>query len=105
MIITKLTGTHVIRNSLFLVDKWDPAKEGTKQLHDINIENKVESLKKIADIANMSLDMSEITRREKISVAHISNSDISWDTNFAMLVEYVSLSEGQWIKIGEVVQY
>ena len=84
-----MTGTHMIRNGLFLVDKWDPAKEGTKQLHDINIENKVESLKKIADIANLSLDMSEITRREKISAAHISNSDISWDTNFAMLVEYV----------------
>jgi hypothetical protein len=38
--INALTGTHVIRNGLFLVDKWDPAKEGTKQLHEINIENK-----------------------------------------------------------------
>ncbi len=39
-----VTGTHVILNGLFLIDnKWDPAKEGTKQLHEINIENKVES--------------------------------------------------------------
>jgi len=33
--------------------------------------------------------MSELTRREKITVTHISNNDISWDANFAMLVEYV----------------
>ena len=84
-----VTGTHVFRNGLFLVDKWDPAKEGTKQLHEINIENKVESLKRIADIANLSLDMSELTRREKITATQISNNDISWDANFAMLVEYV----------------
>jgi hypothetical protein len=87
--ITALTGTHVIRNGLFLVDKWDPAKEGTKQLHEINIENKVESLKRIADIVNLSINMSEITRREKISATRISNNDISWNPNFAMLVEYV----------------
>ena len=84
-----LTGTHVICNGLLLVDKWDPAKEGTKQLHEIYIENKVESLKRIADIANLSLDMREIIRREKISAANIRNNDISWDTTFAMLVEYV----------------
>jgi hypothetical protein len=66
-----------------------PAKEGTKQLHEINIENKMESLKRIADIANLGLDMSELTRREKITAAHISNNDRSWDANFAMLVEYV----------------
>ena len=35
-----VTGTHVIRNGLFLVDKWDPEKEGIKQLHEINIESK-----------------------------------------------------------------
>ena len=40
--MTALTGTHVIRNCLFLVDKWDREKEGTKQLHEINIENKME---------------------------------------------------------------
>jgi len=56
--MTALTGMHVIRNGLFLIDKWDPEKEGTKLLHDINIENKMESLKRIADIANLSLDMS-----------------------------------------------
>ncbi len=87
--MTALTGTQVIRNGLFLVDKWDPAKEGTKQLHEINIENKVESLKRIADIANLSLDMSKITRHEKISVTRISYNDINWNTNFAGVVEYV----------------
>jgi hypothetical protein len=49
----------------------------------------VESLKRIADIANLSKDLTEITRRGKISAALISNNDISWDANFAMLVEYV----------------
>jgi hypothetical protein len=90
LIITKLTGTHVIRNSLFLVDKWDPAKEGTKQLHEINIENKVESLKRIPDIANLGNDLTEITCREKITATNISMNDQSWNANFAMLVEYVS---------------
>jgi hypothetical protein len=47
-----LTGTHVIRNGLFLIDKWDPAKEETKQLHEINIENKMECMKRIANIAS-----------------------------------------------------
>ena len=50
----------------------------------------MESLKRIAVIANLSLDMSELTRREKITAAQISNNGIiSWDANFAMLVEYV----------------
>jgi hypothetical protein len=40
-----LTGMHVIRNGSFLIDKWDPSKKGTKQLHEINIENKMESMK------------------------------------------------------------
>ena len=44
-IINALTGTQVIRNGLFLIDKWDPANKGTKQMHEINIENKVEGLK------------------------------------------------------------
>jgi hypothetical protein len=83
------TGTHVIRNGLFLVDKWDPAKEGTKQLHEINIENKVECMKRIADIANLSLNMSELIHRENISATKISNNDLSWDANFTKLVEYV----------------
>ena len=87
--INVLTGTHMICNGLFLVDKWDPAKEGTKQLHEINIENKVESLKRIADIANLSLDISELTRREKFSATIISNNDINWNANFAGVVEYV----------------
>ena len=87
--MTALTGTHVIRNGLFLVDKWDPEKEGTKLLHEINIENKMESLKRIADIANLSLDMSEVIRGKNTSATKISNNDISWDANFAMLVEYV----------------
>jgi hypothetical protein len=84
-----VTGTHVIQNGLFLVDKWDPEKEETKQLHEINIENKMESLKRIADIANLSLDISELTRREKLTATKISNNDISWNANFIMLVEYV----------------
>jgi hypothetical protein len=75
---------------LFLVDKWDPAKEGTKQLHEINIENKVESLKRIPDIANLGNDLTEITCREKITATNISMNDQSWNANFAMLVEYVS---------------
>jgi len=87
--MTALTGTHVIRNGLFLVDKWDPEKEGTKQLHEINIENKMESLKRIAEIANLSLDMSEVIRGKKITATQISNNDINWNANFAMLVEYV----------------
>ena len=87
--MAEMTGTHMIRNGLFLVDKWDPAKEGTKQLHEINIENKMESLKRIADIANLSLDMSEVIRGKNTSATKISNNDISWDANFAMLVEYV----------------
>ena len=74
---------------MFLIDKWDPEKEGTKQLHEINIENKMESLKRIADIANLSKDMSELTRREKISAMKIRMNDQSWNANFAMLVEYV----------------
>ena len=102
--MAEMTGTHMIRNGLFLVDKWDPAKEGTKQLHEINIENTVESLKRIADIANLSLDMSEITRREKISATHISNSNKSWEATFSMLVEYVGenfkLPEQRKTKLG-----
>jgi hypothetical protein len=82
-----LTGTHMIQNGLFLVHKWDPEKEGTKQLHEINIENKMESLKRIADNANLSLDISELTRREKMTATKISNNDISWNANFVMLVE------------------
>jgi hypothetical protein len=84
-----LTGTHVIRNGLFLIDKWDPAKEETKQLHEINIENKMECMKRIANIANLSLDMSELTHQEKITTTLISKNDQSWDAHFAMLVEYV----------------
>ncbi len=37
----------------------------------------------------MSKDLSEITRREKMIAMRISNNDISWNANFAMLVEYV----------------
>jgi hypothetical protein len=95
LIITKLTGTHVIRNSLFLVDKWDPAKEGTKQLHEINIENKVESLKKIANIANQSLVMSAVIHAKNSSITKISNNDLRWEANFAKLVEYV----GKYLKL------
>jgi hypothetical protein len=86
-----LTGTHVIRNQkgLFLVDKWDPTKEVTKQLHEINIENKMECMKRIANIANLGKDMSELTHRENISTTLISNTDLSWEANFAKLVEYV----------------
>jgi hypothetical protein len=87
--LTGTTGTHVIRNGLFLVDKWDPVKEGTKQLHEINIENKLECMKRIADIVNLGNDMGELNRGKNISTTQISNNDISWDANFAMLVEYV----------------
>ncbi len=88
-------GTHFIRNGFFLVDKWDPSKKGTKQLHEINIENKMESMKRIADIANLSLDMSKLKKSENIitrakqSATNISKSDRSWNANFAMLVKYV----------------
>ena len=94
-IMTALTGTHVIRSGLFLVDKWNPEKEGTKQLHEINIENKMESMKRIADIANLSLDMSKLKKDENIisrakhSATIVSNNDRSWNATFAMLVEYV----------------
>ena len=67
----------------------DPEKEGTKLLHEINIENKMECMKRIANIANLGKDMDELTHREKISATKISNNDQSWDANFAMLVEYV----------------
>jgi hypothetical protein len=63
--------------------------KGTKQLHEINIENKMECMKRIANILNLGKDMNELTRREKISATKISNNDQSWDANFAMLVEYV----------------
>jgi hypothetical protein len=49
----------------------------------------MESLKRIAVIANLSLDMSELTRREKITATQISNNDLSWDASFAKVVEYV----------------
>jgi hypothetical protein len=39
-------------------------KEGTKQLHEINIENKMEFTKRIGDIANLGKDMSKLNRRE-----------------------------------------
>jgi hypothetical protein len=93
--IYALTGTHVIRNGLVLVDKWDPAKEGTKQLHEINIENKVESLKKIANIANQSLVMSAVIHAKNSSITKISNNDLRWEANFAKLVEYV----GKYLKL------
>jgi hypothetical protein len=99
--LSGLTGTHFIRNGFFLVDKWDPSKKGTKQLHEINIENKMESMKRIADIANLSLDMSKLKRSENIisrakrSATNISKSDRSWNANFAMLVKYV----GQHFKL------
>ena len=87
--MTALNETHVIRNGLFLVDKWDPAKEETKQLHEIDIENKVESLRKISYIANLANDMSEITRRENIGATRISITDKKWNAKFAELVAYV----------------
>jgi hypothetical protein len=93
--LSSLTGTHVIRNGLFLIDKWDPLKKGTKQLHEINIENKMESMKRIADFANLSLDMNKLKKDENIisrakhSATNVSNNDRSWNANFAMLVEYV----------------
>jgi hypothetical protein len=85
----KLTGTHVIRHGLFLVDKWDPEKEGTKQLHEIHIENKVENLKRIADIANLGLEMCEVIRGKKSGATRISNNDNDWNANFAEVVEYI----------------
>jgi hypothetical protein len=85
----KLTGTHVIRHGLFLVDKWDPEKEGTKQLHEIHIENKVEKLKRIADIANLGLEMCEVIRGKKSGATRISNNDNDWNANFAKVVEYI----------------
>ena len=88
-IINALTGTQVIPNGLFLVDKWDPANKGTKQLHEINIENKVEGLKKIANIVNQSLVMSEVIRGKNYGATRISNNDINWNANFAGVVEYV----------------
>jgi hypothetical protein len=112
-----VTRTHVIRNGLFLVDKWDPEKEGTKQLHEINIENKMECMKRIADIANLGNEMGKLNRGKNISATQISNNDISWDANFAMLVEYVGenfrlpcqrngpTAVNDKNKIGEVVQY
>ena len=66
--LTGTTGMHVIRNGLFLVDKC---------------------MKRIADIANLGNDMGELNRGKNISATQISNNDISWDANFAMLVEYV----------------
>ena len=99
--LSSLTGTRFIRNGFFLVDKWDPSKKGTKQLHEINIENKMESMKRIADIANLSLDMSKLKKSENIisrakhSATNISKSDRSWNANFAMLVKYV----GQHFKL------
>jgi hypothetical protein len=87
--LTGLTGTHVIRNGSFLVDKWDPSKKGTKQLHEINIENKLECMKRIEDIANLANDMGELISRAKHSATNVSNNDRSWNATFAMLVEYV----------------
>jgi hypothetical protein len=85
----ELTGTHVIRHGLFLVDKWDPEKEGTKQLHEIHIENKVENLKRIADIANHGTEMSMVIRGKKSGATRISNNDNNWNANFAEVVEYI----------------
>ena len=87
--LTGLTRTHVIRNGSFLVDKWDPSKKGTKQLHEINIENKLECMKRIEDIANLANDMGELISRAKHSAMNVSNNDQSWNATFAMLVEYV----------------
>ena len=79
----------MIRHGLFLVDKWDPEKEGTKQLHEIHIENKVENLKRIADIANLGLEMCEVIRGKKSGATRISNNDNDWNANFAEVVEYI----------------
>ena len=79
----------MIRHGLFLVDKWDPEKEGTKQLHEIHIENKVEKLKRIADIANLGLEMCEVIRGKKSGATRISNNDNNWNANFAEVVEYI----------------
>jgi hypothetical protein len=57
--------------------------------HEINIENKLECMKRIDNIANLSLDMGEHTRRENISATNVRNNDRSWNVTFAMLVEYV----------------
>ena len=75
--LTGLTRTHVIRNGSFLVDKWDPSKKGTKQLHEINIENKLECMKRIEDIANLANDMGELISRAKHSATNVSNNDRS----------------------------
>ena len=105
-----VTRTHVIRND-------ETEKEGTKQLHEINIENKMECMKRIADIANLGNEMGKLNRGKNISATQISNNDISWDANFAMLVEYVGenfrlscqrngpTAVNDKNKIGEVVQY
>ena len=85
----KLTGTHVIRHGLFLVDKWDPEKEGTKQLHEIHIENKVENLKRIANIAKLGLEMCEVIRGKKSGATRFSNNDNYWNAKFAEVVEYI----------------
>jgi hypothetical protein len=85
----------ILKHGSFLIYKWDPSKKGTKQLHEINIENKMESMKRIADIANLSLDMSKLKKDENIisrakhSATIVSNNDRSWNATFAMLVEYV----------------
>jgi hypothetical protein len=88
--MTAVTGTEVIQNGSFLVDKWDPEKEGTKQLHEIVIENKAESLRKISVIAKQVKDLIEITRQENAAATKIRNNDIRWNERFAELVEYVS---------------
>jgi hypothetical protein len=105
-----VTRTHVIRND-------ETEKEGTKQLHEIKIENKMECMKRIADIANLGNEMGKLNRGKNISATQISNNDISWDANFAMLVEYVGenfrlpcqrngpTAVNDKNKIGEVVQY
>jgi hypothetical protein len=63
--------------------------QSLRQLHEINIENKVESLKKIANIANLSLEMSAVIHAKNSSITKISNNDPRWEANFAKLVEYV----------------
>ena len=55
-----VTITHVIRND-------ETEKEGTKQLHEINIENKMECMKRIADIANLGNEMGKLNRGKNIS--------------------------------------
>ena len=80
-----LITTPNLRQDSFFVSLF----KGTKQLHEINIENKMECMKRIANIANLGKDMNKLTHREKISATKISNNDHSWDASFAMLVEYV----------------